>query len=130
MTLSPSGPFCSLETLLCPTVSLHLKLPFQFSFHQKFPSNPAFSQVTTMAPTSSPPSVSSQNSFPESTLLNPRFTQHPFQAPAPVAQSSFLSFSAPPLPHAQALELKHTPSNGPSYSPQYLLSVLVYRVFA
>ena len=47
MTVSLSGPFCSFRDPppLCPTVSLHLKLPFRFSFHQKFPSNPAFSKL-------------------------------------------------------------------------------------
>ena len=38
-TTSPSGPFCSFldPPPLCLIVSLHPKLPFQFSFHQKSP---------------------------------------------------------------------------------------------
>ena len=79
MTVSPSGPFCSFRDPppLCPLVSLHLKLPFQFSFHQQSPSNSAFSKLTTSeAPTSSPP-LSPQNSFPESTFTQTPFLQHP-----------------------------------------------------
>ena len=80
MTVSLSGPFCSFRDPppLCPTVSLHLKLPFRFSFHQKFPSNPAFSKLTTsVAPTPSPPLCFFPKLLPRVHLTQTPFLQHP-----------------------------------------------------
>ena len=79
-TTSPSGPFCSFldPPPLCLIVSLHPKLPFQFSFHQKSPSNPAFSKLTTsVGPTSSPPLCFSLKLLLRVHLTQTPFLQHP-----------------------------------------------------